>query len=315
MLKGPEIGPITGHLFTQHHRKDYFTLGNFIIRYFSWLGQLHFSYQITWILVRNIPPHTLTPYSNLRIYFTRFLSDADISTRLQQRAAADRARASTPDDVFLLNNKAELGLTDVWTKGRNRISKDGITYAVAGYYDHNQGDDAYMTRFISKLRPNGVYHPGTWSLTDVYPMGGPLMDIVVADIIDRHDSWKTIHKRALKEWQSHRNLIYPTGITVKEIIIGETPGSEVDLVREFIRENYRKDQVICPTGVMSCDTEGVQVAASEYLTLPKTRHGKEFRASGIGPRIKGKSLPVRFMLGNGYSWAVMIINPSIDSLF
>ena len=183
MLKGPQIGPITGYLFSQHHCKDNFTLGNSIICYLSWLGQLRFNSQITWILVRIIPPHTLIPYSNLRIYFTRFLSDADINTRLQQRAAADRARASTPDDVFLLNNRTELGLSDVWTKGRNRISKDGITYAVAGYHDHHQSDDAYMTRFISKLRPNGVYHPGAWSLTDVYPMGGPLMDIVVACLL------------------------------------------------------------------------------------------------------------------------------------
>ena len=109
----------------------------------------------------------------------------------------------------------------------------------------------------------------SFQMNQTFPSGGaPLLDIVANDI-NIGPGWKTIPKEQLDYYQQNRGLkrTMATHVNLKEITIGKTPEEDIKRINEFIHHNYRQDFEKCPTGVIACDTEGIQVVAAKYHLL------------------------------------------------
>ena len=180
-----------------------------------------------------------------------------------------------------------------------------------------QGNDSQcMTNFMTKVIRDGVQFPSSVRIHEFLPAGAPLLDFLAVSM-DRLESWKLPPREEIKFYQRARGLSYDMlqDVRVEEIVVGESSTREIDDVIKFFWDNWCKDQRMLPTQTCSMDNEEVRLTLydvyrlsgriqCEFPRLASDRIENE-RFHGL-PEDRWMQVPVKMMLGNGMSWAVMI---------
>ena len=174
-----------------------------------------------------------------------------------------------------------------------------------------------MTKFLDKVKVNGVQNPGLTPFREFLPRSAPLIDFLV---IGLHSGagWKCPTADTIHGIQADRGLSYQMleDVEVREIIAGISSPEEILEIRKWMEVHQAKDQSILPTGVVSMDVEEVRVTHYDWMKITgellmttrieplKTYLAKD-RISGFNED-KWKQLPTLIMIGIGTSWALMI---------
>ena len=183
-------------------------------------------------------------------------------------------------------------------------------------------DQDFMTSFLARSKLDALVYNEKFEAQDILPNRCSLLDYIAADS-QRNDVWVTSqddHPRQMfEEFQRTKGLGYELLelVEVREIIVSVTPEEEVETIRKWYYDRYKRDQDRCPTGTLSMDIEEVKILEQDYHEILKKSRSSD-NSDIILSRIfkdgdKCKQFPVKVMLGNGYSWALMIsivITPS-----
>jgi len=146
---------------------------------------------------------------------------------------------------------------------------------------------------------------------DLFPAGSSFLDFLVQDL-DRKGAWRYdggLMKDLLLEMQLTRgvNLELVDRVSVWEIVVGVTPLDEIDRCVKWYQENHKRNQMASPTGLLSLDCEEVPVPAETYELILAGDPGAKFSFPiQIKKGTKCKQLPVKIMIGDGMTWAIMI---------
>lgn len=213
----------------------------------------------------------------------------------------------------------------VWgteTKG-SKIHAAAIAVGIAGKEPPRHAPDhdhKWMRQFCLNIKSSSCVYvfPGV-KFDELLPCRGSVADYI-ALLQTRPDCWGVgvLSRKLINRILLNRgiNFEWANKVTVKEIVISRTATEEIEEVWDFIWASYKADQEECPNALMSADVEELRIYLSEWESLC---HGpvadetsvvlnRNFK-KGKDKVNKSKNLPVKFMIGNGMSWAVMISVP------
>ena len=236
-----------------------------------------------------------------------------------------RSWKQTPEFSLLFRPNLELhwGNDKQVARGEKRVSQHTISEHLAVSIPSRKSayhDQDYMATFLSNTKLDAlVFDSARYSRRQLMPNYCSLLDFVVADS-QREDSWCVSKVRAppielFESMQKTKGLSLDLldQVTVKEIKVGSESEESIHRIVNWVITQWDRDQTECPTGLMSMDVEAIQVLKSDYdrviksaadeLSDPlyiKNLHGRKIE--------KGSStqLPVKFMFGNGTTWALMV---------
>ena len=196
-----------------------------------------------------------------------------------------------------------------------QILPDQITPAQRKY---ERCDEKYMLRFLEKSSMDKVvYNPTILPFNSFMPNGNSLLDFVSVDS-QRLDCWcvsKDGHRAEamFKSFQATKGLGLELldNIIVKEILIGRDSEKQTLEKTIWAVEMMAEDTRVCPKATISMDVEALQVLKQDFdSVVDSARSEKETLIANLkAERIKKGSstqLPVRVMIGNGHTWALMI---------
>ena len=242
-----------------------------------------------------------------------------------EQAKLRRSWKQVPSDSLLFRPDMELhwGNDKQVAKGEKRVSQHTISEHLVKSVPPRKSeyhDLDYMGDFLVNTRIDALtFDPSRYSRRQLMPNYCSLLDFVAADS-QRKDSWCVSKIRAppselfeLMQKTKGLSLALLDHVTVREIKIGVDPEERIIRVFEWAITQWGRDQVDCPTGVISMDVEALQVLKSDYERVLESASNGDTEPVYIknlqGGRIeKGSStqLPVKFMFGNGTTWALMI---------
>ena len=125
-------------------------------------------------------------------------------------------------------------------------------------------DEECMTKFLEKVKVNGVQDPGLTPFGEFLHRSAPLVDFLS---IGLHSGagWKYPSANIIHGIQADRGLSYQMleDLEFKEIIAGKSTPEEILEIRKWMKTHQAKDQSILSTGVVSMDVEEVRVTHYE----------------------------------------------------
>ena len=176
-------------------------------------------------------------------------------------------------------------------------------------------DKVLMQRFLALSDCDAlVYNGKKLTREQILPNRFPLLDLI-AIRSKEIDSWAVTDDKIFDRFQSFRGLGTELldEVTVREIAIGHTVDLEIVDILEWTLQQHRQDQLGCPVGVMSMDVEEVRIRTADYEKIVENSNSFNTRMIQITRwPTKGEpctQLPVKIMLGNGLTWALMITVP------
>ena len=194
------------------------------------------------------------------------------------------------------------------------ITPRAISEAIAGGLPKRnikKWDEQHMYDFCMNNSLDHVTVHSVFAHADLFPAGSSFLDFLVQDL-DRKGAWRYdggLMKDLLLEMQLTRgvNLELVDRVSVWEIIVGVTPLDEIDRCVKWYQENHKRNQMASPTGLLSLDCEEVPVPAETYELILAGDAGAKFSFPiQIKKGTKCKQLPVKIMIGDGMTWAIMI---------
>ena len=186
-------------------------------------------------------------------------------------------------------------------------------------------DSDCMSKYLAKVNQSGLQIPESIRFEDFLPAGAPLLDFLAVSM-DRMETWKLPPRDEISFYQRARGLSRSMidNVKVREIIAGESREGQIEQIIEEFWENWSKDQRMLPTQIISMDNEEIQITLydvyrlagkipCEFPRLSAQDVDEVNKYPGV-PEDRWMQLPVRIMLGNGLSWALMItINIELKS--
>ena len=252
----------------------------------------------------------------------------------QQRALREmeyfRQTTQSSSHTLLFENS----ITTAWgndrqvERGEKLISPYSLAKSVARQIPRNRFsayyDQDFMSNFLENSKLNALVHDNSLERRWILPNRASLLDFIAIDS-QRIDSWVTSRenespKHLFQDFQYNKGLSRELlqRVEVREIIVGKTHDNEIKNIAKWMKKMHLADQTQCPTNTMSMDVEEVKIHEADFkLIMDKaassdstpTQISKIFRKGD-----KCKQLPVKMMLGNGYTWALMIsilVEPSL----
>ena len=215
-------------------------------------------------------------------------------------------------------------------KGEKSISPFSLAKSVARHTPRNRFsayyDQDFMSNFLDNSKINALVYDNRLRKHWVLPNRASLLDFIAVDS-QRIDSWVTSRdneppKHLFQDFQNNKGLGRELlqRVEVREIIVGRTPDKEIKTIAKWMKKMHTADQTQCPTNTMSMDVEEVKVHKADFQSIldkSATSGSTPIQISKIFRKgDKCKQLPVKMMLGNGYSWALMIsilVEPSLST--
>ena len=228
-------------------------------------------------------------------------------------ALAQRRRRQWPGDTLLFPQDIE------FQHGRDGSKKPitpiVISKGIAGGMPKRAcqaWDERHMHEFCVKNSLDHVTVPSSISHADLFPAGSSFLDFLVLDL-KRVDAWRfpgTDKMSALfKEMQNTRgvNLGLVDRVSVWEIVVGVTPADEIDRCVNWYTSNHQRNQLDYPTKLLSLDNEEIPVPREIYDQILAGKPGEIFSFPiRIKKGTKCCQMPVKIMIGDGMTWAIMI---------
>ena len=177
-------------------------------------------------------------------------------------------------------------------------------------------DRSCMAQYLRKVKVDGVQIPRGTRFSDFLPAGAPILDFLSVSM-EKMECWKYPSISEIRFYQENRGLSLKMlqEVQVREIIVGETTSEECAEIFKWFWDQYEKDQKLLPTSVVSMDNEEIKISLMDiyYMagkvetTFPRriANYLVEHNHLDI-PEDRWMQLPVRIMLGNGISYALMI---------
>ena len=182
-------------------------------------------------------------------------------------------------------------------------------------------DQDYMSAFLRNSNLGALtYNSECYSIRQLMPNFCSLLDLVSVDS-RRLDSWCVSKDGAppselFKVFQKTKGLSMRLldKVEVKEIRVGTDSELTIKQVTDWAKQQWCKDQETCPTDTISMDVEAIQILKSDLDRVMANTASDKTPLSIYVKNIRGQhlkkgeatQLPVRIMLGNGYTWALMI---------
>ena len=201
--------------------------------------------------------------------------------------------------------------------GENRsLAKSRIMNQVCGRsHMTGRGDVAYMEQYLSNVARDGINDVGLTDWSDFMVAEAPLLEFLSLDL-ERIGAWKFPPAVVVDGFKRVRAPGYYmlNEVEVKEIIVGVTPGEDVFLIHQWLKEMVQRNERQFPVNVISMDVESVQSTLFDLLSivgeLPisegQLMNSRPVSAVRAGHSDKSQQIPVKVMLGDGISWALMI---------
>ena len=242
-----------------------------------------------------------------------------------QQAALFRTWKQSPEYslLFPIANELFWGNDKQAAKGEKPISQHTVSeHIVVKLPSRNSEffDEDYMKSFLKRSQLDAItYDAARYTRRQLMPNSCSLLDFVAADS-QRKDTWCVSKYCAPAEELFHSfqktkglSLKLLDQVVVKEIRVGVDTQERVEQTVDWAVRQWENDQKQCPTGVISMDVEALQLAnpdldalfkaiddMSQESLLVKNLRGKKLEKKTTG------QLPVKIMIGNGMSWALMI---------
>ena len=171
-------------------------------------------------------------------------------------------------------------------------------------------DEQHMHDFLIGNSLDHVTMPKFCDHRDFFPAGASLLDFIVQDL-DRKDAWMITESTValFKGMQATRGVSYDLidQVSVREIIVGETPAKTIRKRIDWFKEKHYGNQKEAPTKLLSLDCEESPVPKDLFEKILGAKAGETFTFPTIIKKgTKCKQLPVKIMVGDGYTWALMI---------
>ena len=191
-------------------------------------------------------------------------------------------------------------------------------------------DEKYMASFLENTSMEDlVFNESLYTRRQLLPNFCSLLDYITVDS-NRLDTWNVAENQSssarelFESFQKYKGLSLKLldQVKVKELWIGRDSEEKVREVCRWAAKQWGKDQAMCPTGVISMDLEAIQILKSDLeKVLESAKMPKPLPVPIENLNCKkikkgtATQLPVRIMVGNGYSWALMLTlltQPSSD---
>ena len=176
-------------------------------------------------------------------------------------------------------------------------------------------DEKCMKKFLEQSKISGFQDPKLDTLRNLLPAGAPLIDFLAAHM-QRSDDWKIPSRGEIEEYRKNRGLsmLMLEQVQVKEIVPGVTGKSEEKEILDWFWDRYYEDQADLPTHTVSMDVEQLQTTLYDTYRMAgrlKFKPGRVItteleRTIDEEPDDRPQQLPVKIMIGNGISYALMI---------
>ena len=282
---------------TNNTNHNHYILSNPVYEYYKTVINIYY--------FRGSEHRTMNP--SLVEHSTEFLTQTAI--RIMKKC---RASITEPTDEILVPKSTE----NHWRKDGS-LSKVNLIREITGQYPNKESshDADSMHYYLLKVSPDGLQNPQLED-TDIYlPAGAPLLDFLSVTM-DRTESWKVLNKDEISAYQKNRGLTYRMleEVKIREIVIGQSSDEQIKDAVEWFWTNHNKDQEFYPTQVVSLSCEYLTISLYDLYRMSGKIICPEARR--ISPRIenavpdlpedKWKQLPVKVIVGNGISYALVI---------
>ena len=240
-------------------------------------------------------------------------SSSDLTSRAARTMINQRRQTSSPEMEMLIPRVNPNPWRTTGPLEKSLIMKDYCGYKpVMG----RGSDAACMNRYLEKSGEDGISIPKRISIDEFLPAGAPLLDFL-ASTVDRIETWKYPPSEEIKFYQKARNINYKLldEVIVKEIIIGETSGEEINEITAWLWKQWEKDQRMNPTQIMSLDNEEIKITLYDIYRMagvikcefPRVASKVEESKQRTNlPEDRPCQLPTKIMFGNGLSYCVII---------
>ena len=177
-------------------------------------------------------------------------------------------------------------------------------------------DRSVMSTYLKNVNQSGVQIPRGIKFDDFLPAGAPILDFLAVSM-EKMECWQFPSKTEINSYQRNRGLSLNMmhEVEVKEVIIGETTPEQCNEIFSWFWSKHEKDQKSYPTAVCSMDNEEIKISlldvyrmAGKIGTIFPRRISDELHDHNLEsiPEDRWMQLPVRVMIGNGISYALMI---------
>ena len=165
-----------------------------------------------------------------------------LENRAKKWMLAGRRRTAQEEDRFLTHQEPN----PTWGKGR-ALDKKLIIQAIWGdaniHISEEMSDVRAMGRFLRSLDPTCI------------PEGAPLPDYLVYLSKVKDDGWAFPRLGYLENLQQHRGLSLSMldKCEIKEIIIGQTSGVEIESIIYWMLDHLEKNEISLPCSGLAFD--------------------------------------------------------------
>ena len=243
-------------------------------------------------------------------------SDVEVEQRAEMFCRGSRHGDVHDDQRMMFENRVASKF------GNDKSSKDytpkKLTKAIALHYPRGSSDrwnQEYMKNFLDHSQMTGVCTPYGEKIQNVFPSGAPALDHLINDsrseavfgegVVDEMKLFEIRENRGL-----HRCML--DTVKVVEVVVGRSSGADCVKMIEFYQDMRRIDDEATPLQFTSLDCEERRILDTEYdlVTRPnKIEFDRVKLSKEKQPGEHWKQLPVKIMIGNGHSWAIMITIP------
>jgi hypothetical protein len=158
---------------------------------------------------------------------------------------------------------------EIWNKSGAAHKANIIREFTGKYPVMNQFHDAEcMDKFLNVVIPNGLQDPGLVPTDQFLPAGSSVLDFLAVSR-ERQDTWSILPREEILAYQQNRGLSYKMldEIQVKEIIVGVSSDEEIQEAVDWFWKNYRMDQDMFPSTVISMDCEEIKISLHDIYRL------------------------------------------------
>ena len=206
---------------------------------------------------------------------------------------------------------------EIWNKSGAAYKANIIREFTGKFPVMNQFHDAEcMDKFLNVVIPNGLQDPELVPTDQFLPAGSSVLDFLAVSR-ERQDTWSLLPREEILAYQQNRGLSYKMldEIQVKEIIVGVSTDEEIQEAVDWFWKNYKMDQDIYPSTVISMDCEEIKISLHDIYRLagqmefsPGMKIAPRKDPSSVPGFSKDewKQLPVKTMFGNGLSYVLII---------
>ena len=177
-------------------------------------------------------------------------------------------------------------------------------------------DRNVMSTYLKNINQAGIQIPRGTKFEEFLPARDPLLEFLAVSM-DKRECWQFPLKSEINEYQRIRGLSLDMllEVEVTEIIIGETSPDQCKQIFSWFWERHEQYQKLFPTSVCLMYNDEIKISlvdvyrmAGKIQTVFLRRISDDLQDHNLEriPEDIWMQLPVRVMIGNGISYALMI---------